>query len=71
MEEESYQHEQLRLTPSKSLAGTVDCKQLSAKVMLVLQQCAEASLNHPPEPNISFCCESLTLAVQFRPLWTS
>ena len=56
---------------SKSLAGTVDCRQLSAKVMLVPQQCTEASLNHPPEPNISFCCESLTLAMQFRPLWTS
>ena len=55
----------------KSLTGTVDCRQLSAKVMLVPQQCTEASLNHPPEPNISFHCESLTLAMQFRPLWTS
>lgn len=60
-----------QVDPPKSLAETVDCRQLSAKVMFFPQQCAEAILNHPPEHNISFHCESLTLAVQFRPLWTS
>lgn len=58
-------------SPSKSSLGTVDWRQPSAKVMLVPQQCMEPRLNRCPEPNINIVCESLTLAVHIRPLWTS
>ena len=72
MEGEGHQHEATQVkSPSKSLVGTVDWRQPSAKVMLVPQQCMEPWLNRCPEPNINIGCESLTLAVHIRPLWTS